>query len=419
MARDPLSRQLDELAQRNGAVWGGERQHLELVIAAVGRRDVPVLIDALTDPYVRRHAAQGLGNLGDPAAVVPLLRLLDASDWAVQHVEPRRSLGSLGDPAATARLVEIATQDPEPYPRAAAVEALRQIGDPAVAPALHPLLDDPSRGVQRGAAVTLAELGDPLGVQALRRLRRRPRFAMVSRREPMAPLPYSTRRILYWTWIAAIVVATALFHGRTPLVAQIVIALVLDEVSAPAPGEREAFRRHVYAYDQTRLGFGGWLFAVVLAIGAAAIAHFLYSRSAGLAVLFSIFPLFYRVGVREPDHARDRLAGEPAGVAQPCAASTLPSGWRMRRPFPSTSAVFTSARCVNACGKLPSWRPVRGSYSSASRPTSLRMSRSRSNSSRASSILPCSARTSTSQNEQGRKTPSPPGSPSTPLSSGL
>ena len=30
--------------------------------------------------------------------------------------------------------------------------------------------------------------------------------------------------------------------------------------------------------------------------------------------------------------------------------------WRMPRPWPSTSAVLTSARCVNACGKLPSRR---------------------------------------------------------------
>ena len=54
-----------------------------------------------------------------------------------------------------------------------------------------------------------------------------------------------------------------------------------------------------------------------------------------------------------------------------------------------------------------------GSYSSARSPTSLRMSSSRSNSSRASSIRPCRASTSASQNEHGRKTPSPAGRPST------
>ena len=49
-------------------------------------------------------------------------------------------------------------------------------------------------------------------------------------------------------------------------------------------------------------------------------------------------------------------------------------------------AVPISARCENACGKLPSWRLRRGSYSSASRPTSLRSASSRSNSACASSV---------------------------------
>ena len=48
-----------------------------------------------------------------------------------------------------------------------------------------------------------------------------------------------------------------------------------------------------------------------------------------------------------------------------------------------------------------------GSYSSASRPTSLRIARSRSKTSRASSRRPWSARLSASQNVQGRNTPSP------------
>ena len=60
----------------------------------------------------------------------------------------------------------------------------------------------------------------------------------------------------------------------------------------------------------------------------------------------------------------------------------------MLRPSAIAIAAPTSARCVNACGKFPSWRPATGSYSSARRPTSLRRSSSRSKSSRASSILP-------------------------------
>jgi hypothetical protein len=52
-------------------------------------------------------------------------------------------------------------------------------------------------------------------------------------------------------------------------------------------------------------------------------------------------------------------------------------------------AVSTNDRCENACGKLPSCRFDRGSYSSASRPTSFRNARSRSKRARASSCRPC------------------------------
>src|SRR6516164_6328539 len=54
------------------------------------------------------------------------------------------------------------------------------------------------------------------------------------------------------------------------------------------------------------------------------------------------------------------------------------------------SAVPMSARCENACGKLPSCRCAVGSYSSASRPTSLRSESRRSNRARASASRCCS-----------------------------
>jgi hypothetical protein len=48
------------------------------------------------------------------------------------------------------------------------------------------------------------------------------------------------------------------------------------------------------------------------------------------------------------------------------------------RRFESVNAVSTSVRCVNACGKFPTRRPLSGSYSSAIRPRSLRRESSRS-----------------------------------------
>ena len=46
------------------------------------------------------------------------------------------------------------------------------------------------------------------------------------------------------------------------------------------------------------------------------------------------------------------------------------------------NALLTSATWVKACGKLPTSRPTRGSYSSLSNPTSLRKVSNRSNSAR-------------------------------------
>src|SRR2546425_533610 len=76
-------------------------------------------------------------------------------------------------------------------------------------------------------------------------------------------------------------------------------------------------------------------------------------------------------------------------------------------------AVLINATWVIACGKLPSWRGARGSYSSASKPTSLRKASNRVNSASASSRRPARHKLSASQNEHGRNKPSPAGNPST------
>ncbi len=68
-----------------------------------------------------------------------------------------------------------------------------------------------------------------------------------------------------------------------------------------------------------------------------------------------------------------------------------------------------------ACGRTPSSSDP-GSISSGNRPTSLAWARSSSNSFSASGVRPCIAHTSTSQNEQSKKTPSSPSIPSETLS---
>ena len=113
-------------------------------------------------------------------------------------------------------------------------------------------------------------------------------------------------------------------------------------------------------------------------------------------------------GRRHPHRGHSRLTPSPSSPVDRCSAG--------RVALDRLPAVFTSETWVNACGKLPRRRPDAGSYSSDSRPTSLRSAMRRSNRVRASSERPSSARLSASQNEQGRNTPSPGGRPSTPSS---
>src|SRR5690606_1327501 len=107
--------------------------------------------------------------------------------------------------------------------------------------------------------------------------------------------------------------------------------------------------------------------------------------------------------------AQSRTPGSDGrGSIGPAAARCSDGVGRRERLY----AVFTSVTCEKACGKLPTWRPWRTSYSSANSPTSFRSARSRSNSERASSTRPIITYTSASQKLQARKAPSPGGRPS-------
>src|ERR1700682_3229072 len=94
--------------------------------------------------------------------------------------------------------------------------------------------------------------------------------------------------------------------------------------------------------------------------------------------------------LREPDQQREvdflaaRLAGGPAGVQEngvnyPECARCVATVCRLASASARFCAVLISAICVNACGKLPTWRAAPTSYSSANRPTSLATPTTRSN----------------------------------------
>lgn len=102
--------------------------------------DAEALRDALTDPGLRRKAAQLLGDLRDRDSIPALMPLLAASD---------------------------------PDTRAAAARALGKLGATAAAPRLTELLEDEVWKVRRAAASAVGAVGDARAEEAIQRARRR------------------------------------------------------------------------------------------------------------------------------------------------------------------------------------------------------------------------------------------------------
>jgi HEAT repeat protein len=114
------------------------------------------LVDALADDAVAPMAADALVAIGEPA-VVPVLALLEdeagtAREYAVEV------LGRLGAPGAVPAIVELVRSGGDRLHRKA-VDALIGIGAPAIG-ALIPLLGEDGDG-HAGAAAALAGIGDP------------------------------------------------------------------------------------------------------------------------------------------------------------------------------------------------------------------------------------------------------------------
>src|SRR5262249_7861146 len=150
------------------------------------------LVGELQRGRVRRAAVvQALGALGDPAALVPLLGLVDDPDPEVRRLalEAMRPildaraadalgrllsdkspavrelaaahLGTLHATALVPRLLEIAARDPVETVAAAAVRALGLIGDNRAVVPLLGLLTSGRAQVARDAADALGRIRDP------------------------------------------------------------------------------------------------------------------------------------------------------------------------------------------------------------------------------------------------------------------
>jgi HEAT repeat protein len=116
-----------------------------------------------TDAGIPDRAAGALIAIGSPA-VDPLIAALASSDRQVRRAAAR-ILGEIGDPAAVAPLIR-ALRDPYTTMRTVAGTALVKIGLPAVEP-LIAVLEDADLRVREGAAVSLGKIGDARAVDPL------------------------------------------------------------------------------------------------------------------------------------------------------------------------------------------------------------------------------------------------------------
>lgn len=133
-----------------GGGWGGlaaadpaARTRALAGLIAAGRASTPLLLAALAggDAEVRARAAQGLAEIGDPAAAPALAAALADAAPAVRG-RAAQGLAALGDPRAVAALVQTLDDLPDLLhaPHSVATYALIARGAP-VLPAVLPLLD--------------------------------------------------------------------------------------------------------------------------------------------------------------------------------------------------------------------------------------------------------------------------------------
>ncbi|NET06988.1 MAG: TIR domain-containing protein [Symploca sp. SIO2B6] len=128
---------------------------------------IDALISALEaqDYSVRWSAASALGKIGSEAAIIALIRTLEAQDYSVRE-SVASALGDIGSEAAIPALISaLEAQDYSVRWRAA--EALGKIGSEAAIPALIRTLEAQDYSVRWRAAEALGKIGSEAAIPAL------------------------------------------------------------------------------------------------------------------------------------------------------------------------------------------------------------------------------------------------------------
>lgn len=121
--------------------------------------DIRSLIRLLNSshPLVQWQAAEALGSCGSEA--VPLLLEALRSPSVPVRLGAVEALGMIRDPRALSPLATVLNHDRSLEVRWAAVLALGDMGSPDAIPSVVPILQEPSRYLRYGAAITLGRLG--------------------------------------------------------------------------------------------------------------------------------------------------------------------------------------------------------------------------------------------------------------------
>ena len=158
----------DALAAEEAPSREAEYEALALALGALGPAAVPPLLRLLDSDErdARRWATHALGRTRDPRAADPLIKRLGDNRSDVRKAAAL-ALGEIGDRSALESLVKtLANRDPET--RRAAAVALGMIGSDQAADPLCALLEDPNEPVQLAVVEALRRIGGLRGGAGLR-----------------------------------------------------------------------------------------------------------------------------------------------------------------------------------------------------------------------------------------------------------
>jgi HEAT repeat protein len=127
---------------------------------------VPALVAATRDKSINYVAAISLGEIGD-ARSIPALREM-ATAFPEERVFAGYGLAALGAPDGFDILEDVALSDPQWVQRRHAVELLGKTADRRAVPILLRVLKDEHPNVRVSTVRSLAEIGDPAALPALR-----------------------------------------------------------------------------------------------------------------------------------------------------------------------------------------------------------------------------------------------------------